>query len=505
MSFRHAAPIPETLFQPALGHQAIAVLLLVENSRNLSFNWPYIRDQYLRTLLARFEENPRAPVHVFLWESQSNMTTPRQCSGVHECLEDIQFNSAPNNVISSGMLSAAAQFLATRSIGEQVMSPHLVIVAASSPMDNIIVGQPQMGHSPWDNVSQQFSKAGIHCHMVLNMNEDMTAFMRLFDHTLRLQKNIERSPWFPTDPSVHIVLRLSASPYFPSYSDTILASGIGIPENQLAAPPNFPQNLRKPQSLSIASINGPEDFVSEQTGKDEPPEQPSLVAQLQQVHGLTKKKVYGAKPTRQPFLRDERVKESSRRSSVSLVPPTSPGGRTSSKTISERSTRVRRRPSAPPLSPAEPIPPPLFNEYPVVLPPVGSVSYTPPISPIIPNGEPILDSQIDIWSPSPGYTDYPSSASSSTSVPSSPLTSEPTQLFQPYPNLNPLPYSAAGQNFSAQTFSTPYTTSTSYSQPTSFIPITNYQGRDQTAPSTPPQPYNLPRSSSSSSLTGWAG
>ena len=35
-------------------------------------------------------------------------------------------------------------------------------------------------------------------------------------------------------------------------------------------------------------------------------EPPSLVAQLQQVHGLTKKKVYGAKPVRAPFFRDEK-------------------------------------------------------------------------------------------------------------------------------------------------------------------------------------------------------
>lgn len=37
---------------------------------------------------------------------------------------------------------------------------------------------------------------------------------------------------------------------------------------------------------------------------------PSLVSQLQQVHGLTKKKVYGAKPTRQPFI-GERVERPS--------------------------------------------------------------------------------------------------------------------------------------------------------------------------------------------------
>jgi hypothetical protein len=36
---------------------------------------------------------------------------------------------------------------------------------------------------------------------------------------------------------------------------------------------------------------------------------PSLVARLQKAHGLTKKKIYGAKPVRQPFFREERVRD----------------------------------------------------------------------------------------------------------------------------------------------------------------------------------------------------
>lgn len=88
----------------------------------------------------------------------------------------------------------------------------------------------------------------------------------------------------------------------------------------------------------------------------EPP--PSLVAQLQQVHGLTKKKVYGVKPVRRPFIRDEPVAVGvpSRRSSLISsssssppethhLPPTpiSPGGRAASQLATDRSTRVRQR------------------------------------------------------------------------------------------------------------------------------------------------------------------
>ncbi|KAG2018681.1 hypothetical protein CC2G_008090 [Coprinopsis cinerea AmutBmut pab1-1] len=53
-----------------------------------------------------------------------------------------------------------------------------------------------------------------------------------------------------------------------------------------------------------------EQYYDEQQQVSRPPDMdtsPSLVTQLQQVHGLTKKKVYGAKPQRKPFFKDERV------------------------------------------------------------------------------------------------------------------------------------------------------------------------------------------------------
>jgi hypothetical protein len=75
---------------------------------------------------------------------------------------------------------------------------------------------------------------------------------------------------------------------------------------------------------------------------------PSLVTQLQQVHGLTKKKVYGAKPARQSFFRDERVRERYRKgttpssgtataSQLSAVP--NGGGRGITRSKAERLAR----------------------------------------------------------------------------------------------------------------------------------------------------------------------
>ena len=76
---------------------------------------------------------------------------------------------------------------------------------------------------------------------------------------------------------------------------------------------------------------------------------PSLVSQLQQVHGLTKKKVYGAKPARQPFFRDERVRDKYRKAPAPLTmplpqadpnPSPTAGGRAISQSRVDRMSRV---------------------------------------------------------------------------------------------------------------------------------------------------------------------
>jgi len=76
---------------------------------------------------------------------------------------------------------------------------------------------------------------------------------------------------------------------------------------------------------------------------------PSLVSQLQQVHGLTKKKVYGAKPARQPFFRDERVRDKYRKVPTPLTmplpladpnPSPTAGGRAISQSRVDRMSRV---------------------------------------------------------------------------------------------------------------------------------------------------------------------
>jgi hypothetical protein len=78
---------------------------------------------------------------------------------------------------------------------------------------------------------------------------------------------------------------------------------------------------------------------------------PSLVTQLQQMHGLTKKKVYGSKPKRRPFVSSEVYRDNPQRRASSLspvsssLPPVSPsdtnhGGRVTSPSAQDRAARV---------------------------------------------------------------------------------------------------------------------------------------------------------------------
>ena len=75
---------------------------------------------------------------------------------------------------------------------------------------------------------------------------------------------------------------------------------------------------------------------------------PSLVTQLQQVHGLTKKKVYGVKQVRTPFFREERVRDRYRKGTALLsTSPTATqlssvpngGSRGTTRSRAERSVR----------------------------------------------------------------------------------------------------------------------------------------------------------------------
>ncbi|KAK0200290.1 hypothetical protein DFS33DRAFT_139604 [Desarmillaria ectypa] len=221
---------------------------------------------------------------------------------------------------------------------------NILVIAASSPGEGTNAKQQTSTvpfYNSWFGLAQTLTETNIQWHMILNAHQDMSRLTTLFNETTMLQRNVEEPLWLPAE-SDRFLVRFSSKP-------------------QAITPSLFAQESLKnlPSSTSYHALDSssPEDhpdYCSPPHLLPEPPaEAPSLVAQLQQVHGLTKKKVYGTKPVRKPFFRDERVTETSRRPTlltrsvpIDMDMTRAPGGRVVSHSVIDRSARVRHTSSA---------------------------------------------------------------------------------------------------------------------------------------------------------------
>ncbi|KAF8152238.1 hypothetical protein B0H34DRAFT_110557 [Crassisporium funariophilum] len=307
-----------SLFKPTAPQQPVATLILIENSQEMSFIWSDLRDQYLDKLVDNLVfANPSAPITV----------------GYHDGLHDIKFNSAPENRISPVLVNSCINFLDSGKFQGQTVALHLIIVAATPPSDdNTAIYPASNSYLPWLQLAQKLAKKKIHLHIAVNPRHDMSPLTMLFEETLRLQNHLEEIPPFPLDP-LKIVLRLSAKP------------GCELSTESASSHP-YPHSTRR-NSYPLDNLYFDDEGGNSPSSESDPP--PSLVSQLQQVHGLTKKKVYGTKPTRQPFFRDERVRDKYRKVPTPLTMPSSvpeqipsptAGGKALSHSRAERMGRV---------------------------------------------------------------------------------------------------------------------------------------------------------------------
>ncbi|KAF8804152.1 hypothetical protein BYT27DRAFT_7259594 [Phlegmacium glaucopus] len=339
------------LFKPTVPQQPIATVILVENSQAMSYIWSDLQDQYLNKLVDKLVvANPFAPLTVSVLESYpsqdhgSNSSFPRQYSGYHDGLRDLKFNFAPENRISPGRVNNCIdtvphKLLDSGKFQGQTLSLHLIIIAATTPSDESNVTYFPDNFSPWLHLAQKLAKKNVHCHIVASPHQNMTALTMLFDETLRLQNRIEAMPPFLVDPA-KIMLRLSAQPMYGGYPES--ASSNQYPSQRIipSRRDSYPiENFY----VEFDDASGPA------PSSNETDPAPSLVSQLQQVHGLTKKKVYGTRPPRQPFFRDERVRDKYRKVPTPLtmpssvteeVPSPSAGGKVVSQSRVDRMNRV---------------------------------------------------------------------------------------------------------------------------------------------------------------------
>ncbi|KAJ3908373.1 hypothetical protein F5879DRAFT_358524 [Lentinula edodes] len=318
--------------------QGVAVMLLVDNSRFTEIAWSDLRDLYLPSLFDKLSSvHASASITTFVQECCSNgyldeisPLTPRKYHKFQDAIRDLRFNPVSTYGFTGQLILETIKFLSATA----ALARHIVILG-SSPLQN------KNSSIDWHRLAQSLATGSIYCHLMLHAHAagPTDPLSLMFDETLRLQRSIEDNAWF-TDNKSQIVLRLTSvhtqTPRLEVVTPFKVISPL-TPSRQglLPAPSTHSVPSASNQSMHVPTPHIP--------ASDE--ELPSIVTQLQQMHGLTKKKVYGTKPKRLPFVSSEVYRESSRKAaSLSPVSPsdTHHGGRVTSPSLIDRTTRVHQ-------------------------------------------------------------------------------------------------------------------------------------------------------------------
>ncbi|KAJ3483880.1 hypothetical protein NLJ89_g12027 [Agrocybe chaxingu] len=153
-----------TVFKSPDPQQPIAVLLLIENSKNMAAIWPDLRDQYLRRLLDSIvAANPGAPVAVTILETSacnhgSPRSSPRPYLDTHQGLYTVNFDHSPENRVSPGKIDACINYLDTAKYSGQLCTArHLIVAAATAPSDDSTGMLIPENYSPWFSLSSKLA------------------------------------------------------------------------------------------------------------------------------------------------------------------------------------------------------------------------------------------------------------------------------------------------------------------------------------------------------------
>ncbi|KAJ6632467.1 hypothetical protein B0H10DRAFT_15308 [Mycena sp. CBHHK59/15] len=278
------------------------LLLVIENSSEVFPYWTELWDSYLPKLVEQLSGAQSIElIPVSIAESRPaahdfHGSFTRQYSNLEAGLRDFQFNHDADNRLSTTQIQAGIEFLsAQRTSGAR----HLVIITANPPAE---FGPPL--RDPWQELAGILTQKNIFLHLGLTPNLRTGPLTNLFEQTLEWQQNIEEPLWLLTY-STNFIFRVAAQQ---TYSDAVLSEK-DIKHTTRLSPP----------LAATGSDPTPPDIYTTKALDDPSSEPPSLVTQLQQVHGLTKKKVYGAKPVRLPFFKGERVRDKYRKAPTPLL------------------------------------------------------------------------------------------------------------------------------------------------------------------------------------------
>ncbi|KAJ7472011.1 hypothetical protein FB451DRAFT_312841 [Mycena latifolia] len=280
-------------------------LLLIENSATLAPFWSDLRDCYLPRLVEQLSgSHPRNLTNIFISESRPahdfHNSGIRPYNSLKDGFQQFEFNYELDNRLSTTQIQTAVEFLSSTTLATPQVR-HLIVVAATPPAEFA----NRSLHDPWQVLANLITQGDIHLHLALTSNLRSGTLPNLFEQTLQSQQNIEEPLWLPKY-STAFIFRVSAQQ---TYSNSVLPG--------TKAGPSSSSNLRGSRD------NIPSDIYTTKSLDEVASESPSLVSQLQQYHGLTKKKVYGAKPPRIPFVKDERVRDRYRGAPTRLLMPPS--------------------------------------------------------------------------------------------------------------------------------------------------------------------------------------
>ncbi|KAF8880995.1 hypothetical protein BD779DRAFT_1473627 [Infundibulicybe gibba] len=276
-------------FKSVMPLKAAATLLLIENSHAMSFIWPDLRDHYLHTLVERLDNNGNEAhaITTFILETlplepHESNPNPRQYDSVYTGLHDVKFNCAPGNRLSAGHILNGIDFLASAVLQGQSVSRNLIIIAAAPPSE----GTNNVVFAPFQG------------HTVWN----------------QLAQKLSQ-----TAVRCHLILgpNHDTAPLMTLFEETLRLQG--------HSEGSLPFSV-DPTKLTVRISAKP--------------------SYSEGAHPALRSNVYGAKPARQPFFRDERVREKYRRQPAPIMLPlgspvhVNPGGRAVSQSRAERIMRV---------------------------------------------------------------------------------------------------------------------------------------------------------------------
>ncbi|KAM6499203.1 hypothetical protein JOM56_004711 [Amanita muscaria] len=245
-------------------YSAVATLLLIENSSSMSTVWHSLHDRYLPSVLRKLQGTTSNLSPSTFFVEGSSLSPGIIASPQFKVYQGgpcgLEFESDATGGLSAEKIHSAIDLLNTIAIQTQAIARHLIIVAASAPLPTYQNANPQP--SLEDNVQ---------CHLILETDQDAEI---LFQET-------------PTE----AIIRLTETIDFAQTACTVAQASA--------------YSQRSHQRLPLELSNGKSHDSHSTNSSQAQSEMSSLVAQLQKKHGLTKKKVYGVKPPRQPFFRDD--------------------------------------------------------------------------------------------------------------------------------------------------------------------------------------------------------